>query len=349
MSKIITTIGPASQDLDTLTFFKNHQVQIARLNFSHNTVEWHIQTGQIARSAGLELMVDLAGPKVLVGELSQEPTLTTGKKIIIEFEKPKTIYPYTEELNGEDVTVIPSYLEFAEFVEVGKQVLIDDGKVQLKVVQKIDNRLVCEVVFGSKIRSHKGINLPGSSLDIHFLVDRDVEFLTKVLPVLKPEYVAPSFVKTIKDLLILEEFIKDILSKNGISDYFPKICTKVEMNEAVSDENLPEIVSKSDLVMIARGDLALETSPLHVRVPFLQEKIKQECLKQSTQFIVATQILETMFSSPVPCRAEVSDLYRAVVLDKADYVMLSGESAAGSFAKECVKLMDTMINFANEA
>jgi pyruvate kinase len=348
MSKIITTIGPASESSEVLQYFKDHKVQIARLNFSHNVVDWHIQTGLKARQVGLELMVDLAGPKILVGELGGDLILETGKKVIIEFEKFGQTYPYNETINGEEMVVIPSYLEFAEFVEVGKAVLIDDGKVELQVSQKIDNRLICDIIFGSKVRSHKGINLPGSDVKIDFLVERDREFLTAVLPVLMPEYVAPSFVKTFADVEYLETFMKEILTSQGITDYFPKIVTKVEMEAAVSDENLPLIVGKSDIIMIARGDLALETYPLHVRVPFLQEKIKQECLKQKTPFVVATQILESMFSSPVPCRAEVSDLYRAVVLDKADFVMLSGESAAGGFAKECVKLMETMIDFVDK-
>jgi pyruvate kinase len=163
------------------------------------------------------------------------------------------------------------------------------------------------------------------------------------LPVLKPEVVAVSFVKTVKDLELLKSFIKKILSENKISDYFPKICPKLEMGEAVKDENLETIVDFSDLVMIARGDLALEAHPLHINVPFNQEKIKHVCRQQNKPFIVATQILESMIDSPVPTRSEVSDLYRAVILDEADFVMLSAESAAGKYGRKCVDLMKTMI------
>ena len=190
--------------------------------------------------------------------------------------------------------------------------------------------------------------MPLSSIDIDFLVSRDREFLSKVIPAIKPEYVAPSFVKTKADLDKLRDFLKTILAENGIVNYFPKICTKVEMGEAVEDANLNEIVNDSDMIMIARGDLAVETVPNHIKVPFYQENIKRLCKQKGKPFIVATQILETMSDNPVPTRAEMSDLYRAVVLDEADYVMLSGESAAGQFPQKCVQLMHDMIRLSPE-
>lgn len=343
MTKIITTIGPASESEEVLKYFYNHSVEIARLNFSHNTPEWHIATGEKARKIGLQLMVDLAGPKVLIGDLQAPTNIETGTSVIIEFQKSGLSYPYTETIKEVEYQVLPSYLEFSEFVKTSDIILIDDGKLTLTCQENQNGRLFCNVEFGGVVKTHKGINLPSSDLKIDFLVERDREFLTKVLPVLKPEYVAPSFVKTLADLEILEKFIQEILKSNKIIGYFPKICTKLEMQEAVKDENLSQIVAKSDLIMIARGDLALETQPLHIEVPFLQEKIKQECLKQNKPFVVATQILESMFSSPVPLRSEISDLYRAVKVDKANYVMLSGESAAGNFSTKCVDLMHNMI------
>jgi pyruvate kinase len=344
MTKIITTIGPASQDIGTLMFFAEHGVEIARLNFSHNIPQWHIETGKKARQAGLKLMVDLAGPKVLVGDLDYELEVEQGTLIIFEKQNHNKKYPLWEKDNNQEILVLPCYFNITEFVKVGDDILIDDGKVNL-VIEKIENqRILSKVKFGGKIKSHKGINLPDTDLKIDFLVERDRDFLMAVLPKLKPEIIAPSFVKTSKDLNLLNSFIQKIKEENNMLDYNPEICTKVEMGEVVEDKNLNEIIEKSQMIMIARGDLALEAKPLHIGVPFLQEKIKKLCQQKNTPFVIATQILESMFSSPVPTRAEVSDLYRAVVIDKADYIMLSAESAAGKYARKCVELMHEMIS-----
>ncbi len=350
MTKIITTIGPASDNEEMLSFFVKNKVEIARLNFSHNTPQWHIETGKKARNKGLKLMLDLAGPKVLLGNLKLESELETGKEVIIEKENPERDYPDWERSKEDKQTmVLPTYLDFYDYVNIDSIILIDDGKVQLKVKEKKDNRLLCDVIFGGKVKSHKGINLPKTKLNIDFLVDRDKDFLKIVLPELKPEFVAPSFVKTVDDLNLLKVFIEKILKDNNINDYFPKICTKLEMSEAVeNDINLINIIDNSDMLMIARGDLALETNPLHIKVPFLQDKIIDFCRKKDKPFVVATQILESMFISPVPLRSEISDLYRATKINKANYIMLSGETAAGKFPKKCVELMSQMIDLAEE-
>ncbi len=340
MTKIITTIGPASQDTDTLNFFWEHSVQIARLNFSHNSADWHIEMGQKCRNIGFDLMVDLAGPKILLGFLDSEKIMiNTGDTIAIEKQNLNHQYPYIHQ----GIQVLPCQFDIANFAKVGQPLLIDDGKIDCEVVRVVEERVYCKVRHGGLVKSNKGLNMPLSSIDIDFLVDRDRDFLTKVVPAIKPEYVAPSFVKTKDDLQKLRNFLSSILTQNQIKDYFPKICTKIEMGEAVENDNLIEIINESDMIMIARGDLALETLPNHIKVPFLQEKIKQLCRKLDKPFIVATQILETMCDNPVPTRAEMSDLYRAVCIDEADFVMLSGESAAGKFPTKCVQLMHDMI------
>ena len=341
MTKIVATIGPASQDLATLTFFRQHSVQIARLNFSHNSAEWHIETGRKCRAVGFELMVDLAGPKILLGFLSTDKTMiNTGDTIIIEKQNPNHTYPYLQQ----DLQVLPCQFHIEEFVKPGQPILIDDGKISCEVTKVSDQRVYCRVNHGGVVKSNKGVNMPLSDIEIDFLVDRDRDFLSQVLPAIRPEYVAPSFVKTIKDLEKLKAFIQEILKQQQINDYFPKVCTKIEMGEAVKPENLEAIIQASDMIMIARGDLALETLPNHIKVPFYQEKIKRLCQKHKKPFIVATQILETMTDNPVPTRAEMSDLYRAVCLDNADFVMLSGESAGGKFPTKCVQIMHDMIH-----
>ncbi len=344
MTKIVATIGPASQDLATLTFFRQHSVQIARLNFSHNSAEWHIETGRKCRTVGFELMVDLAGPKILLGFLSTDKTtINTGDTIIIEKQNPNHTYPYLQQ----DLQVLPCQFNIEEFAKPGQPILIDDGKISCEVTKVNDQQVYCQVNHGGIVKSNKGVNMPLSNIEIDFLVDRDRDFLSKVLPTIRPDYVAPSFVKTTKDLDKLRAFISQILTEHQINDYFPKICTKIEMGEAVKPENLKAIIQTSDMIMIARGDLALETLPNHIKVPFYQEKIKQICRLYNKPFIVATQILETMTDNPVPTRAEMSDLYRAVCLDQADFVMLSGESAGGKFPTKCVQLMHDMIHLSN--
>jgi pyruvate kinase len=344
MTAIVTTIGPVSQDLDTLNFFREHNVEIARLNFSHGTSVWHIETGIKARQAGLKLMLDLAGPKVLIGDLENSVELVSGSVLAIEKQQDGKVYPLSEKVGGEDRLILPSLFDLSKFVAVGHPVLIDDGKVILEVVEVTGNQAICKVSHGGLVKNHKGINLPETQLDIDFLVERDREMLTATINELKPEIVAPSFVKTVKDLHLLKDFLKSIITIEG---YFPEICTKVEMGEAVKKDNLEAIVDNSEMIMIARGDLALEAQPLHIMVPFLQEEIIAVCRAKNKPFIVATQILETMSACPVPTRSEVSDLYRAVIINKANYVMLSGESAAGQFPRKCVELMSDMIKMAD--
>jgi pyruvate kinase len=348
MTQIIATIGPSSENIGTLMFFKEHSVDIARLNFSHNTSLWHIETAKIARKAGLKIMIDLAGPKVILGDLTHETNISKDTQIILEKQKPGIEYPNYHKKDNQTIIALPLYYDLKDFVKKDHQILIDDGKVELKVLEVEGDEILCEVIYGGKIKSHKGINLPDSSIELDFLVKRDRVMLADTLAVIKPEYVAPSFVKTLQDLKKLENYLKEILEKAGVKDYMPKICTKIEMGEAVESKNLEQIVDYSDMIMVARGDLALETKPSHLQVPFLQEKIKQVCRSKNKPFIIATQILESMMQISVPTRAEVSDLYRAIYLDKADYVMLSGESAAGDHPKKAILVMHDMINFKSE-
>ncbi len=343
MTKIIATIGPTSEDLETLSFFAAHNVEYARLNFSHNTPDWHIACGKKVRQAGLKILADVSGPKIRLGDLVSDIEAPEGMEIILEKQDLEIDYPVWKEEGQNHILVLPTLLDLAPFLAPDRVLLIDDGKVELKVEKVVEGKIFAKVVFGGKIRSHKGINLPETDIKINFLTKRDVEFLSQVLPVLKPEVVAVSFVKTVKDLEILKDFVTKVLADNNITGYFPQICPKLEMGEALKMENLEQIVDFCDLIMIARGDLALEAHPLHINVPFNQEKIKQACQAKNKPFIVATQILESMISSPVPTRAEVSDLYRAVILDKANFVMLSGEAASGEYPKKCVELMETMI------
>jgi pyruvate kinase len=339
-TKIITTIGPSSLNLETLTYFKNHSVEFARLNFSHSASEWHIEAGQKCREAGLKLLVDLGGPKIRLGVLHQDTEIQSGEKIILETANPDISYPF----NKDSRLVLPVAVDLSKAVKADSQILIDDGKLRL-LVEKVENSQVyCIVEAGGIFRSRKGVNLPKTSLEISFLTDRDRQMLVDTLATLKPEVVACSFVKSKADIDEIKNYLKTIIKDQNIdSDYFPQICGKLEQHELFLDNNLEQVVDACDILMIARGDLALEVTPAHLILPFLQEKIERVCRTKNKPFVVATQILETMISCPVPTRAEVSDLYRAVLVDKADYIMLSGESAMGQYPRQCIELMDAMI------
>jgi pyruvate kinase len=344
MTQIITTIGPVSEDEATLTYFSEHKVGITRLNFSHNTADWHIKTGLLAKKIGLETMADLAGPKVLIGDLGHEVEIDSWATIFLEKQIAGKQYPAWQEYEDRKTLVLPTYFDLTPYASSGKMILIDDGKVELKVREVKSGQVICQVIYGGMVKSHKGINLPGTELSIDFLVERDRMLLDEVIPAILPDWIAPSFVQSLQDLHQLDEFVEQIKTKYKLDpSYKPKICTKLEMAKAVESDTLEKIVDYSDMVMVARGDLALETLPIHVMVPVIQDRIVEVCKAKNKPFIVATQILEGMFSSPVPTRAEVSDLYRAIHIQGADYVMLSGETAAGKYARRCVELMEKMI------
>jgi pyruvate kinase len=339
MTKIVTTIGPASFNPETLNFFKNNKVSIARLNFSHGSIEAHTNMGHTCREYGFEIMFDTAGPKVLLGAL-EAFDLKTGVKVGLEPVKKDSTYPYQED----GITIMPCQFDIDKFVKEGATILIDDGKLRLRCssIDAASNRVYATVEFGGFVKANKGVNLPGTDVNIPFLVPRDRELISACLHTVKPEWIAPSFVKSVEDLNELQAFIDELCEKNDLGDYRPKICTKVEMAEAI--DNFDSILEASDMIMIARGDLAIEMTPINIATPFMQDMIAEKCKAAGKPFIVATQILETMMDSPVPTRAEVSDLYRAIKYNQADYVMLSGETAAGQFPTACVGLMANMIS-----
>ncbi len=347
-TKIVTTIGPSSFEKEVLEYFVNHSVQIARLNFSHGTSEWHNQAGDLCKSLGMELMLDLAGPKILLGGLNQEVEVTAGQEVVVEYIDPEKDYPGQDSFEGKQMLLLPCQFEITKFVKEGKSILVDDGKMIWRVKKVLSDKIICSIEFGGVIKSNKGMNLPETSIDLDFLVKRDRELLKDTVAYLKPCYVAPSFVKTVEDLNLLKKYIQEILDENGIEGYFPKICTKLETFEVMEDSNLEAVIEASDMIMIARGDLALETLPSHVMTPFYQKQIGDICKEKGKPFIVATEMLNNMTSSPVPTRAEVSDIYRAVVVEKANFIMLSGETAAGKFPKEAVGMMDSVIKKAEE-
>ncbi|CAF2927802.1 unnamed protein product [Rotaria sp. Silwood2] len=341
-TKIITTLGPASSNPEVLQYFKEHSVEIARLNGSHGIIEEHIRMAKLAIHAGLDLMLDLPGPKIRLGEINDKSLVVkAGEKVIIEKEKKTKEHNTIEKENN--IKILPCQFSIEKSTKVNDIVYIDDGKLQFRVLKVETNRIQAEALNSGPVKSHKGVNLPYGKIDIDFLTENDLRLIEKLLPIIKPKYVATSFVKTINDIQRLKKALHDSLS--NIKDYYPKIIVKIEMAEAIEPINITNLINECDMIMIARGDLALETTPVHIRVPFIQADLVQRCQQQNKPFIIATQILESMITCPVPTRAEVSDLYRAVVLDKANYIMLSSEAAVGQYPKECVTMMHDLIHY----
>jgi pyruvate kinase len=344
-TKIIATLGPASNDKEILQYFADHNVTIARLNFSHSISQSHIDRAKMAQEVGLQTMIDLGGPKIRIAEIINDTMLENGLTVCLENKAHDLVYPYEYSYQGKKIMTIPVRFEIYKYVEAGRILLLDDGKVRLEITDVVDQKVFAKVVVGGMIKSGKSINLPYSDVKVDFLTNRDKEMLTEALAIIRPEYVACSFVKSASDIDIIRDFITGLLKEQNVTDYYPKICVKLETYQVVEKDVLQAVVDTCDLMMIARGDMALETLPAHILVPQYQDLIAEVCQAAGKPFVVATEALDSMITKPTPSRAEISDLYRSIAINKADYIMLSGESAAGQFPREAVTVMHEMIEY----
>jgi pyruvate kinase len=328
-TKIVTTIGPATANLEMMKTLMKAGANAFRLNFSHGDLKTHVETYELARLAEKELdkplaiIQDLCGPKIRIGDFETE-TVTLKKGTTFSF--------YTKEMKGNETKVFIGYPNLLKEVSKGERILIDDGKISL-IVKKIEKDFVeTEVVVGGTIRGRRGVSFPDSKLSLSCLTDKDKEALIGFKKN-KVEYIALSFVRSAKDILELKEF----LNKNDIK---AKIISKVETREGV--ENIDEVITNSDAVMVARGDLAVEIG--NENVPLVQKTIIHKCNVAGIPVITATQMLESMVNVSTPTRAEVSDVANAI-LDGTDAVMLSQETAIGNYPVEAV---ETMTNVAKK-
>jgi pyruvate kinase len=321
-TKIIATIGPASDKPKVLKEVIKQGLSIARLNFSHGTYASHkaIITNVRKLSKQLQIPVlilqDLQGPKIRVKELKQPLVAKRGKKITL----------------GKDFAIDADVMTS---LKPGQRIFIQDGLIQLKVIKVDGNQAVCLVVDGGKIQSHKGVNLPDTNLKLAGLTAKDLKDLQWGLKQ-KVDLVAMSFVRSSAD-------IKSLRTKFRGDKHKPKIVAKIEKPEAV--KNIAAIIKASDYIMVARGDLGVEMP--EEQVPLIQNRIVKLCRKAKKPVIVATQMLESMVTNPRPTRAEVSDVADAV-LDGADYVMLSEETAFGQYPVEAVREMKKIITAAQK-
>lgn len=324
-TKIICTIGPASASPAVLEKMMRHGMNVARLNFSHGTYENHSLLVKNIRSASkkvgvpVAIMQDLQGPKIRVSELSKPVRIKVGQQVVI----------------GQHFNVD---FDISGSVKSGERILIEDGTIELKVLRvtagKANRPIICKAVTSGEIRSHKGINLPDSKITFPIFTKKDIEDLKFGLK-LDVDYVALSFVRDDKDIVKIQKLISEYNPKGY---EVPKVIAKIERGEAL--KNFDKILSVADAIMVARGDLGVEIADS--QVPLVQKNLIGKCIAAAKPVIVATQMLDSMTRNPRPTRAEVSDVANAVI-DDADAVMLSGESAFGQYPVEAVMEMERII------
>lgn len=326
-TKIVCTLGPATESVVTLKKLIKAGMNVARLNFSHGTYKnfelliKNIRQASKETNTTIAIMQDLQGPKIRVGDLPEEG-------III---KPNQIITLTTKNIPASKTLIPTqYKHLPKDVKKNDRILLCDGLYELKVLSKTATDIKCKVITGGTIQSHKGINVPTASISANPITDKDKKDLAFGIKH-DVDFVALSFVKTAKNI---EELRSLIRAKKGKA----KIIAKVERHEAVT--NLEEIIHEADGVMVARGDMGVEISP--EKVPLIQKRMIHLANLHGKPVITATEMLQSMIENARPTRAEVSDVANAI-FDHTDAVMLSNETATGKYP---VKAVQTMTNVA---
>lgn len=333
-TKIVATIGPASNTIDKITKLVEAGANVLRLNFSHGTHEDHEKVIAAIRQMSSQkdyhvgILQDLQGPKIRIGLVKDGGVeIKDGEQLIIT----------TDEMEGTSEKVSTVYTDIIHDVAAGDTILIDDGNIELKTKDVKGNEVITEVVHGGVLKSRKGINLPDTNVSAPSLTEKDLEDLKFGIQQ-DIDWVALSFVRKADDIIqlkkIIEESGKDI-----------KVVAKIEKPEAL--RNIDEIIEVTDAIMVARGDLGVEI-PMH-EVPIWQKKLVRKCNMAAKPVIIATQMMESMIENPRPTRAETNDIANAV-MDGADALMLSAESAAGKFPVEAVsKMAETIKSVESEA
>lgn len=332
-TKIVATMGPASANKDVLLAMIKAGVNVCRLNFSHGKPEDHKKFIDLIREINTDhktnvaILADLQGPKIRIGLVKDGGIhLVNGTRINIT----------THECIGDDNRIYITYESFPQDVQANEIILLDDGKIQMRVIEtnKKDS-VLCEIVHGGILTSRKGVNLPNTKVSIPSLTEDDIANLKYALD-WDVDWVGLSFVRNAGDISDL----KRIIAQSGKA---AKVIAKIEKPEAI--ENIDAIIAATDGVMVARGDLGVEL-PLE-EVPLLQKMIARKCREASKPVIVATQMLESMITTPRPTRAEVNDVANSV-LDGADAVMLSGETSVGEFPLIVIETMAKIVRNVEE-
>ncbi|MBL0741338.1 pyruvate kinase [Chryseolinea lacunae] len=321
-TKIVATVGPASNSKEMLRSLIKEGVDVFRLNFSHGTHEDHLKVIKNVRELNAEmgsqisLLQDLQGPKIRVNEMEPGIVIEGGQTLIIT----------TRELLGNREIVSTSYKTLPKDVKIGDMILVDDGKIELKVTEIRGDDVVTEVVYGGPLKSRKGINLPFTKVSAPSLTEKDMKDLEFGLAN-DVDWIALSFVRKAEDIHSMRAIMDKAKSQ-------ARIVAKIEKPEALS--NIDEIIAATDGVMVARGDLGVEI--WMEEVPMVQKMLVEKCNRAGKPVIVATQMMESMIENPRPTRAETNDVANAV-MDGADALMLSAETASGRYPLEVIRSM----------
>ena len=322
-TKIVCTIGPASNNHSSITRLIKSGMNIIRLNFSHGDIETHRKTIELIRSIIKELNVnvsilqDLPGPKIRIGKLDSES---------YELKKDDVVLLTKEDIVGNNKKFSCNHIEVVESLKENDFIFINDGRIKLIVEKKAVEGLYLKVLNSGEIRSHKGMNIPSQNLKINPITDEDIEFINFGIE-MDIDFIAASFIRTKEDILK----VKNIINKSG-KDI--KVIAKIENPVAI--KNIDEILEVSHGIMVARGDLGIET-PIE-EVALNQKYLIKKALSVTKPSIVATQMLQSMINNPIPTRAEVTDITNAII-DGADAVMLSEETAIGKYPVDSCQRM----------
>lgn len=322
-TKIVATVGPSSQSEDKIRSMIRAGMNVARINFSHGAHETHRETIERIRriaeeeNAVVAIMCDMQGPKIRIGTVANEP-------LVVE---PNDQITFTlDSVPGENGVISLPHPEFIKDITSGMHLLLDDGNLDFVVEQASSRKLTCKVVVGGHLSSRKGVSAPTARLSLSAITDKDrvdIEFALAQ----QCDYIAMSFVRSQEDIRELRWLIRHLGGEAGI-------IAKIEKHEAL--DNIEEIIAISDGIMVARGDLGVETPA--EEVPYQQKRIIHLCNDASKPVITATQMLSSMVDNPRPTRAEASDVFNAI-MDGTDAVMLSNETAAGNYPVEAVEMM----------
>jgi pyruvate kinase len=323
-TKIISTLGPATDSAEMIGKLMDAGVNIFRLNMSHAPHDWvrrvfaDIRAESKKRKQHTGILMDTQGPAIRTGDLSVPLDLQPGQKFTLTVRGERDLEQHSVDVN---------YENFINDISVGDVVLIDNGTIQMKVLAKNGNKVECEVLTEGKLGSRRHINLPGVKVSLPALTSKDIKDVKLGLE-LGVDFIALSFVRESRDLLQLREMFEEGKSH-------PFVIAKIEDQEAI--KNLEAIIQEADGIMVARGDLGIEIP--YEELPIVQRRIVKTCLRIGRPVIVATHMLESMIESPMPTRAEVTDVANAV-FEEADAIMLSGETTVGKYPLKCIEVFD---------
>src|SRR5271170_4468815 len=322
-TKIISTLGPATDSAEMIGKLINAGVNIFRLNMSHAPHDWvrrvvkDIRVESVKRSRFTGIMMDTQGPAIRTGDVGSPLDLQPGQKFTLTVRGERDLEEHSVDVN---------YENFVNDINIDDVVLIDNGAIEMKVLAKNGNKVECEVLTAGTLGSRRHINLPGVKVSLPALTAKDIKDVKLGLE-LDVDFIALSFVREARDLMQLRELFGEGKA--------PFVIAKIEDQEAI--KNLDAIVHEADGIMVARGDLGIEIP--YEELPIVQRRIVKTCLRRGKPVIVATHMLESMIESPMPTRAEVTDVANAV-FEQADSVMLSGETTVGKYPLKCIEVFD---------